>query len=63
MEVKIFHAGTRQAQGGVEVARRDVLTVCALGTSLAECRLSADEVLGRISWADAPAPAWTGATG
>lgn len=63
MEVKIFHAGTRQAQGGFEVARRDVLTVCALGTSLAECRLSADEVLGRISWADAPAPAWNGATG
>ncbi|HLS83953.1 MAG TPA: ABZJ_00895 family protein [Arenimonas sp.] len=54
LEVKVFHAGTRQLHDHLQVARREVLTVCALGASLAECRLSLDDVAGRIAW---PAPA------
>lgn len=50
LEVKVFHAGTRQQPGRIEITGADVLTVCALGTREVECRMSADEVLGRIAW-------------
>jgi len=61
LEVKVFHAGTRQQPGRIEITGTDVLTVCALGTSAAECRMSADEVLGRITWATSGEAAPVGA--
>ena len=54
LEVKVFHSGTRQQPGRIELTGTEVLTVCALGSTLAECRMSADDVLERISWAAQP---------
>jgi len=53
-DVKVFHAGTATNEQGVAVsAGGRVLTVCALGTDLAEARTRAYAAIGRIGLAGA----------
>jgi len=48
-DVKVFHAGTAtNAQGAAVSAGGRVLTVCALGTDLAQARAQAYAAIGRI---------------
>jgi phosphoribosylamine--glycine ligase len=53
-DVKVFHAGTTDdAQGRAVTAGGRVLTVCALGTDLAQARGNAYAAVERIGFADA----------
>jgi phosphoribosylamine--glycine ligase len=53
-DVKVFHAGTATNEQGAAVsAGGRVLTVCALGTDLAEARAQAYAAIGRIGLAGA----------
>ncbi len=48
---KIFHSGTREnADGEIETAGGRVLTVCALGDSVADARLHAHGVVDGLRW-------------
>ena len=50
--VNIFHAGTRQGDGGLEAAGGRVLNVSALGSDLAEAAARAYQAVDRIDWPD-----------
>jgi len=50
--VKVFHAGTRQRDGGVETSGGRVLCVCALGADIADAQRRAYAALEKISWQD-----------
>ena len=52
-DVKVFHAGTREADGAVVTSGGRVLCVCALGDSVREAQTRAYERVARISWQDA----------
>jgi phosphoribosylamine--glycine ligase len=49
-DTKVFHAGTKQANGKVVTAGGRVLCVCALGNTVAEAQRKAYEEVGRIRW-------------
>jgi phosphoribosylamine--glycine ligase len=49
-DTKIFHAGTRQADGNVVTAGGRVLCVCALGDSVADAQRKAYAEIAGISW-------------
>lgn len=51
--VKVFHAGTAQADGGIVTAGGRVLCVTALGGDVAEAQANAYRVVERISWTGA----------
>jgi len=49
--LKVFHAGTRLAEGGQVLTNGGrVLTVCALGDTIAEAKAAAYERVQQISW-------------
>jgi phosphoribosylamine--glycine ligase len=49
-DVKVFHAGTRLEGGHVVTAGGRVLTVCALGDTVAAAQRKAYEAVAGISW-------------
>ena len=49
-DIKVFHAGTRQADGQVFTHGGRVLCVCALDNSLAEAQKKAYQAVKRITW-------------
>ncbi|MFC3550323.1 phosphoribosylamine--glycine ligase [Lysobacter cavernae] len=49
-DTKVFHAGTRLADGQVVTAGGRVLCVCALGDSVADAQHTAYEAVAGISW-------------
>jgi len=49
-DVKVFHAGTRLEGGHVVTAGGRVLTVCALGDTVADAQRKAYEAVAGISW-------------
>jgi phosphoribosylamine--glycine ligase len=51
--VKVFHAGTREAEGGVVTAGGRVLCVTALGASVADAQARAYAAVEGIHWKDA----------
>lgn len=48
--VRIFHAGTRQGDAGIEAAGGRVLNISARGSDLAEAAARAYHAAGRIDW-------------
>ncbi len=51
-QCKVFHAGTRRADGEVLTSGGRVLCVCALGDDVAEAQARAYDRVGRIAWRD-----------
>lgn len=52
-DIKVFHAGTREADGKVMTNGGRVLCVTALGKSVADAQQRAYAAVGNISWTDA----------
>jgi phosphoribosylamine--glycine ligase len=49
-EVKVFHAGTRLTESGVETSGGRVLCVCALGDTVAQAQKTAYAACEQVSW-------------
>ncbi len=52
-DIKVFHAGTREADGDVLTNGGRVLCVTALGDSVAQAQQRAYDAVAKISWTDA----------
>ncbi len=50
--LKVFHAGTAEADGNIVTAGGRVLCACALGDTVAEAQRRAYELVQKISWPD-----------